>query len=193
MIRDDLSNKLIHLTSDNNDSTSVNNFLRIINSGILKGGSKYIKGGFKCICFSETPISKLGYILAQVNSKGFRYSPFGFMFDKRYMFELGARPVIYQTDNEFDSLPESIKYRHVRFDPSNGIDFTWEREWRLKIDSIKLDPDNVSVIIPKRKWIDDFKLDNTDFNRIYASLGDAGRLGINAIPWHFIALEDLGF
>jgi len=44
--------------------------------------------------------------------------------------------VIYQTDNDFNILPEELRWRHVRYEPAGdqAIDFTWEREWRMHCD-----------------------------------------------------------
>jgi len=39
-------------------------FNSILNEKQLRGGTGYIKGGYTCVCFTESPISKLSYILA---------------------------------------------------------------------------------------------------------------------------------
>ena len=67
-------------------------------------------------------------------------------------FELGGRPVIYQKDEEFYDLPENYRWRHVRFDPSNGVDYTWEREWRIQIDELPFDSSLVEVVLPDFEW-----------------------------------------
>jgi hypothetical protein len=83
MIRDDLSNRLIHLTKGDSDKAG-NTFLKIIKTKKLIGSAENIRGGHKVICFSEAPISKLGIILATPNAGSMRYRPFGLMFDKNY-------------------------------------------------------------------------------------------------------------
>lgn len=192
MYRDDLSNKLIHLTSDKEAKSGEQIFYDILNSGTLIGSSNTIRGGFKCICFSEAPISKIGLFLSRENSIRTKYSPFGVMFDKKYMFNLGARPVIYQPDKEFVQLNPDIQYRHVIFDPNNGIDWTWEREWRYKADKLQLYPNVVTLIVPKRDIVEQIKKDHNSSNQFYSTLDDVGRLGITTLPWHFLVLEDLG-
>ncbi|MCZ8355154.1 MAG: hypothetical protein O9340_10485 [Cyclobacteriaceae bacterium] len=192
MYRDDLSNKLIHLTSDKEAQSGEEIFYEILDSGKLIGSSKTIRGGFKCICFSEAPISKLGLLLSRENSIRTKYSPFGVMIDKKYMFSLGARPVIYQPNNEFVQLNNDNQYRHVIFDPNNGIDWTWEREWRYKADELSLDPSVVTLIVPTRDIVENIKESHNSGNQLYATLGDAGQSGITSLPWHFIVLEDLG-
>lgn len=54
MIRDDLSNKLIHLTNGDDPSAEAA-FLSIVEQRQLIGGSGCIRGRYKCVCFSEAP------------------------------------------------------------------------------------------------------------------------------------------
>lgn len=85
-----------------------------------------------------------------LRSKQFRrLQPYGVMFGKAYLFELGGRPVIYQPETDYDLLPASFRYRHVRYEPSGAspIDFTWEREWRLRADELHLHPESCSLIV----------------------------------------------
>lgn len=192
MDRDDLSTKLIHLTSDKLTQSGEESFFSIIESRTLVGSSKTIRGGAKCICFSEAPISKLGFLLSRKNETQTKYSPFGIMINKGYMFDLGARPVIYQPESEFVQLNRDNQYRHVRFEPNNGIDWTWEREWRYKADELFLDPSVVTLIVPTRDIVEQIKESHNSSNQFYAILGETGRLGITSLPWHFLVLEDLG-
>jgi hypothetical protein len=77
------------------------------------------------------------------------------MVPKRWLYPQGGRRVIYQPDYEFDVLPESHKWRHVRYelDADPRIDFSWEREWRIKIDVLPLPPGNAHVLVPSQSWI----------------------------------------
>jgi len=193
MIRDDLSTRLIHLTRDSEESTGEEKFLSILDDDKINGNTNLIKGGYRCICFSETPISKIGFILAQPNIHGMRYAPYGIMIDKNVLFNYGARPVIYQPDEDFENLKENQKYRHVRFEPHNNIDFTWEREWRLESDFFEIHPEEVTLIIPSRDIEEMLKQKQQSSNNMYSLLGEIGQLGMKQLPWHFIALEDLGY
>jgi hypothetical protein len=51
---------------------------------------------------------------------------FGLMFEKNWIFDRGGRPVIYQPESELDLLPENLRWRDVRFEPTGDkvIDFT---------------------------------------------------------------------
>ena len=122
MVRDDLSDRLIHLTrgASNDPKTNrdeaVGNLESILKDGALKGGDGFIKGSFKCVCFSEAPVSKLPYILAHAEAHGFKYSPYGVMVSKRWFFAQGGRPVIYGSSDEFDKLNSRDAFWADQFD-----------------------------------------------------------------------------
>jgi len=151
VIRGDLSDKLIHLTRGDSEQAAAATFLTILQEGKLRGGTGCIKGTFRCVCFSEAPLSNLSQILASPGAHGVRYKPFGIMLPKTWLFGRGGRPVIYQSDDEYSLLHDSQKYRHVRYAPDT-IDFTWEREWRIQTDELLLEPEHTTVVVPTRAW-----------------------------------------
>lgn len=186
--RDDLSNKLIHFAKGNHKQAA-DIFYSILSSEALKGGIGGIRGGYKCVCFTESPIAKLSYIFL---NKSFPYYPLGIMVDKKWLYEKGGRPVIYQSDDEFDLLGEDAKYKHKVYNPFfKNQDFSWEREWRIKTEELKLDPKKTTIIVPNRLWVDAFKKDHCIKQQgMVIALGECAP--IEELPWHFIALEDLG-
>lgn len=215
IIRDDLSDKLIHLVNKDSDEEPFNVLCKILEQNKLIGNIKYRRGSKKSICFSEAPINKIAQlIINSKNSKNFerrlRYAPFGVMVSKKWLFEKGGRPVIYQTDEEYDLLPPELQYKHVIFDLKNDKDYTWEREWRLKGNKLELDPDNTTIIIPTRKYADmliekhietvvkqcdnDVKLEmkTQQLTKVQVSHSVFNR-SLFKYPWHFVVLEDLGF
>ena len=204
MIRDDLSNKVIHFTRGSGKKYSKEfikkaneNFYSIITSGMLLGSAKNIKAGCKCICFTESPISKFPYIF---DDPDFCYAPLGVMVDKIWLFEKGGRPVIYQPDTEYNCLSESKKYKHKAYNPTNGIDFSWEREWRVALDKLPLDDTKVTYIVPNRRWEDGFKSRHTSMikgaqrGKMKYGTGKQEEIVnlVSDLKWHFIVLEDLG-
>jgi hypothetical protein len=192
MIRDDLSDTLIHLTRGSTYEEAAQTFTKILDEKRLVGGSGCIKSGFRCVCFSEAPLSKLSQILANPMSHGMRYKPFGVMVDKSWLFERGGRPVIYQPDSEFKLLHEDQKFRHVRYDPPSNVDFTWEREWRIQTEELSLELGTTTVVVPNREW-ERKVLDPHDQKIWRRALGGVGMpMSVITSPWHFIALEDLG-
>jgi hypothetical protein len=180
-MRDDVSDKLVHLTKGTSDDPQLHpeeaeaNLSSILTQKTLLGGRGFIKGSHRCVCFSEAPISKLSHILASRNDRDFKYQPYGVIVSKRWLFEEGGRPVIYGPDRDYKKLPDEMKYRHVRFWLSDeySVDHTSEREWRIKTNKLKISPEEVTIVVPDRKSKDKFiKLGHTE--------------------WHYIALSDLG-
>lgn len=196
MIRDDLSNKLIHLIRGDTVEDAFGKFQNILNEGKLRGGTGYIKGGYRCVCFTETPISKLGYVLANPEVANMRYRPMGIMLDKKWVFEQGGRPVIYQPTSDYERLPEELRYRHVCLElnrPGTPVDLTWEREWRLNKDELPLPIESTTVILPARYWREVLVEDHMrEIQGQVQVLGKDAALAVTPYPWHIIVLEDLG-
>jgi hypothetical protein len=190
VIRGDLSSRLIHLTRGDTARQAIASFLSIVRGGRLNGGTGHVRGGYRCVCFSEAPIAVIAQMVANQDS---RYAPLGVMVDKTWLFAQGGRPVIYQPESEFDALPEDIRYRHVRYDPVSGVDVTWEREWRIRTDSLELDPRATTFVVPSRAIIESLVDEHVDLQRYeVAALGDAAAEALSAYPWHFLSLDDLG-
>ncbi len=189
-IRGDLSNHLIHLTKRQPDIDEKNVFESIVNERRLRGSDTDIRGGYKCVCFSEAPIHVIARSLIGEDKKEFRYAPYGVMVSKNWLFSKGGRPVLYQPEAEYYLLNEESRYKHVKYDPINGTDYSWEREWRIKIDELPLDPKETTLIVPTRETIDNFINIHTQKN---SHLTDILGIPVNSqLEWHFIALSDLG-
>jgi hypothetical protein len=195
--RRDISSKLIHFTSGGNEDMAFQRLGRIVEERRILGTGEKIKGGYRCVCFSEAPLTSLKDGL--VNPEAYsRYSPFGIIFEKRWIFEQGGRPVIYQTDEEFEGLPEVYRWRHVRYEPhkERPIDFTWEREWRIKIDALKFEPSNAAIIVPNEDWAKRMIAEHEareDFNVfIYSQMMDDEMLAEQyrePFPWRIYLLK----
>jgi len=171
MSRKDISDYVIHFTKGDTPEDAFRRLQKIISDGFLLGSDGMIKGGYDCVCFSEAPIESLpnGLINPDYYS---HYSPFGIMFSKQFIFERGGRPAIYQPDNEFISLSESHRWRHVRYEPPE-IDFSWEREWRVKCESLQFDEESATIVVKNVAWIDRLKMEHEseqDFRVIEYSL-----------------------
>src|SRR5260370_2543510 len=127
--RFDISEKLIHFTSGVSPDDAFGRLLAIIGERRLTAGNRMIRGGYRCVCFTEAPLE--AFTDAFVRRVPFtRYSQFGLMFEKSWVYHCGGRPVIYQPESDFSLLPEEQRWRHVRFELTGeqAIDFTWERE-----------------------------------------------------------------
>ena len=101
----------------------------------------------------------------------------------------GGRPVIYQANDEYELLLEDQRYRHVRFEPDSGVDYSWEREWRIRADELALEHAGTTFIVPTREWAEEM------MDRWSGPIKRAAVLGIvwpSGPPSHFLVLEDLG-
>lgn len=149
-MREDMTDYLIHFTKGEDLERAYQNLKSIIDQSVVYGANAKIRDGSNCVCFSETPISsiKTGLLNPSFYSP---YSPFGIMTTKENIYNLGGRPVIYQAEAEFHQLSADNSWRHMRYEPPE-IDFTWEREWRLKADGYYFQPDNTQIIVPDNTW-----------------------------------------
>jgi hypothetical protein len=154
MSRTDISDSLIHFTGPGDDwNKAYQNLKSILSTLRIIAGTIMIKGQYPCVCFTEAPFPSLKQGLLNPDDYS-RYSPFGVMFQKAWVFEKGGRPVVYQTDEEYAALPESLRWRHVRYEPNTSppTDFTWEREWRIPCKELPFDPPEAKVIVPDSFW-----------------------------------------
>lgn len=153
MKRPDMSPYVIHFTKGDCFDDAFERFLKIVRERRLLGSSGFIKGEYNCVCFTEAPLSSVVDGLGNFKFN-VRYSPFGFMFEKKYIFREGGRPVIYQPDYEFLHLPETHRWRHVTYNPDseNPVDWTWQREWRMKTDEFYFDPQTASLVVPNEDY-----------------------------------------
>jgi hypothetical protein len=95
MSRLDISPYLIHFTSGESYEDAFTRLRKIIADRELIAGSRYIKGNYRCVCFSEAPLTSLTSGLVNEDYYS-RYSPFGIMVSKQWLFAQGGRPVVYQ-------------------------------------------------------------------------------------------------
>lgn len=58
--------------------------------------------------------------------------------------------------------------RHVTYDPvkEDSIDFTWEREWRIKTENLKINEENSTIVVPTEEWADAL-VDNFNWDIYY--------------------------
>ncbi len=86
-----------------------------------------------------------------------------------------------------------MRFRHKEYDPEKGVDYSWEREWRIHTDEFRLDPGLVTLVVPNRAWSDLIFRRHADAMQLTAHiLGEDAAFAIEKCPWHFLVLEDLG-
>jgi len=168
--RSDISMGIVHLTKGNDELSSIQVLIKILKEQKLIGSTNQVINGAQCgficgnhpvVCFQDVPLHSLSenilfeqHIREDDPNSPKRYTPFGLRFDKRYIFQKGGRPVIYEkTDVAKSFLPEEEYWRIVRLDLDNGnniIDWIHEREWRIKGD-LEFELGQVEVLLSNEK------------------------------------------
>tara|TARA_R110001592_G_scaffold210442_3_gene461939 strand:- start:2186 stop:2758 length:573 start_codon:yes stop_codon:yes gene_type:complete len=176
MARADLTNDLVHWIKGDSDAESFEVLRQIVFGRRLLGGAGHVKGGYRCVCFTEAPEDTFHAVSG-------RYRPFGIRVSKKWLYAQGGRPVIYQSDAEFGDLGESHRWRHVRYvpDAEPPIDFSWEREWRIRTDELELPPGESRIIVPHASWVDAITLEHSEEeqSRIYFESMSYGETVLN--------------
>jgi len=78
MSRADISPYLVHFTSGTTYEDAFTRLRKILSDRSLIAGSRFIKGNYRCVCFSEAPLTSLRDGLVNQDYYS-RYSPFGIM------------------------------------------------------------------------------------------------------------------
>ena len=207
LVRRDMGNLLFHFTRSSEENLNVkgrkkenaSSILRkILVEGKLMGTSGWTYGE-NCVCFTEAPIHEFNSIfslveLASIEDERPRYEPYGIAVNKEYLFRQGGRPVIYDHPDAFDELPKTHKYRFVPYDPEHGIDFTWEREWRIKTDFLKLDPGYSLVVVPTSSEAFELVYDFAEVQTEYDTYGEEAEVTgfYHEAKWLAVSLDLFG-
>lgn len=144
--RTDMSTALIHLTRETGKEKTSDILYKILKEKKIKGSttdSGFICGKEIAVCFQDIPLNSMCQNVFFEQKKReldsnykLRYRAIGILIDKKFAFQKGARPVIYEKTNIAKKiLPESEWWRIVNLDlndSNNIIDWTHEREWRVK-------------------------------------------------------------
>ena len=156
MERPDLTDDLIHFIRADTANAALHTLQAILQSRRLIGSARMVKGDHRVVCFSEAPLRFLGYAVGRGAPGHSRYQPIGIMAKKRWLYDRGGRPVIYQPDSEYAALGPAHQWRHVRFEPgaTPPIDFTWEREWRIHTPELPFASAEVTVVAPSQEVLD---------------------------------------
>lgn len=164
--RSDMSTSLIHLTRESSTLTMIDILYSILKDKKIKGSttsSGFIVGNEKAVCFQDAPLYSIcqNTFFEQKERKKdktykLRYRAVGLLFNKQFAYKKGARPVIYEkTDIAKAFLPSSEHWRIVNFNLENDnsiIDWTHEREWRIKGD-FEFELSDVTIIVIRQSHI----------------------------------------
>lgn len=171
--RTDLSSYVTHLTRATDNRTTLEVLLKILKEANIKASSPreaFIVGDRPAVCFQEAPPPSICQNVyfeqkyreqakAKAKAQGkevdlkVRYRAFGLMFYKPYVYAAGGRPVIYdQKEAAKKYLPEEEWWRIVSFNlsnPTDFIDWTHEREWRVPGD-FSFELSQATVVLTKQ-------------------------------------------
>ncbi|SPT99196.1 Uncharacterised protein [Lysinibacillus capsici] len=158
--RNDISAYLTHLTKPQGDLNSVEVLIKILKERKLLGSGRsgFIKGSEKAVCFQDAPLNGIGQnVLHEERMRKefggkIRYQAIGLMFSKPYIFKNGGRPVIYEDKELASELFDEVSWRVVTMDFNdlhNIIDWSHEREWRMKGD-FEFELSKVYVVLTNR-------------------------------------------
>lgn len=141
----DLSPTVTHLIKNQNISP-IDILSKISIDGYLKGSNRAILGEALVICFTEAPITEF-------TKEQKHFSQFGISIDKKYLFSLGGRPVIYQPATENKYIDPDLHWKIVKYDPISTIedgwaDWSWQREWRISCEKLHLSSEDCEFIVP---------------------------------------------
>ena len=164
--RSDFTCGIVHLTKPADGLNGFNILMKILREKVLIASTKgYICGYDPVVCFQDVPLQSLSenvyyeQDLAHDNGEDLRYSAFGLRFLKTDIYRDGGRPVIYDNSSDAKSfLPNEQYWRIVCFDLNNDknmIDWTHEREWRIKGD-YHFEWNQVEVLLSNETSFDKF-------------------------------------
>jgi hypothetical protein len=142
-------------------ATAEERMVQILIDGHLRA-TKVFGTNHPVLCFSE-PSEAARRVMLRDGVVAVRgpYAPWGLVFDRSWLIDAGARPVLYLSSEEMnrtDDLPIPLRSRRVRYDPGQS-DWLHEREWRICYrprDNPRLKLTHglvVGVIVGERNWV----------------------------------------
>lgn len=142
------------------------------------------------ISFSEAPLIELNKLFKLYqNYTNPRFAPFGIAVRKNWLFDLGGRPCIYSPKSEFEFIKDKQKFRLVKFSPPE-CDFSWQREWCINTNELKLVPENSLVIVPDEEAAFGLAYD-VEVDYEYEGFGEVSTHGWIERSWYSVSLADL--
>lgn len=135
----DMSGWLLHFTKGASGKCTLETILK----------QKKIISNKGVISFTESPLNLYIKSFDFFKPPNPLYAPYGIAIKKSALYDIGARPALYMTSKNEKYLRKKIKWRYVELDCPK-LDFTWQREWRLRLKKLKLNKTDVFIIIDSK-------------------------------------------
>lgn len=163
--RSDMTTGLVHLTKRTTKESALEILVKILKDKKLKAGNGFVCGKNKVVCFQDVPLRSISeniFYEQQVRSEtkcSVRYEPCGLRFSKVNVYEAGGRPVVYELTGTAKKLFEEGEHWRIvclnLSDLDNIIDWTHEREWRIKGD-FSFEWEDVEVLLSQEYSLNKF-------------------------------------
>ncbi|WP_155960607.1 hypothetical protein [Fischerella sp. PCC 9605] len=173
------------------------------------GFSSLLRQSFNTVCFTETPLTQIKQLTAEIKDRKIQLKPYGLVFWKEKLFDKGASPAIYINAkgtpikefilDEFDRVFEDVRqlkelkktekehyksivhYYSLINVVSDEHDFLWEREWRHHGDFYFDYTDVVAIIAENPQYFEKYCERNLDYNQ----LEDIEKIPIINPDWNY--------
>ncbi|MBI4773910.1 MAG: hypothetical protein HY788_06970 [Deltaproteobacteria bacterium] len=123
---------------------------RILREGRIRAGHRLIRGALDTVSFTECEPDEIRRLIRwQSALVRWSFEPYGIVFPKALLEEMGAVPVLYGDAQTYEALDEVQKFRFQHLDP-NRTDWSQEKEWRCRGDLMlsAVPGDRLRVIAP---------------------------------------------
>jgi hypothetical protein len=174
-VRHDLSDWLWHFTR--RDQHPFETLKTIVTEErILGSKDKFCEQ--TAVCLTEMPITEAIRQSLRLGEQMYnRFSDYGVGFRRAWIATIGGLPVIYQPNAMRSDLAPSSVWRHCEMDLQKGIDFSWQREWRVPIAELKFKPSDDVIIVVRteeeameiatKNWAFDYERDEVFYAVIW--------------------------
>ncbi len=137
----------------NSTHTAFDTLYRILDERLVRPSNRFIRGKERVVCFSEVPPSRLS-TLARWRKGLTRWSvePYGLGIATVTLWNLGARPVQYGSQEDFADVP--LGQRHLfQIQRSRNLPWDVEREWRVRgsVDLSLVPSQSIIIVVAVRE------------------------------------------
>jgi len=174
-VRHDLSDWLWHFTR--RDNQPFETLKQIVSMRHIRGSQDRFCE-HTAVCLTEMPITEAIRQSAILDESSYnRFSDYGIGFRKRWIASKGGLPVVYQPNDLRSELGHNSQWRHCEMDFEKGIDFSWQREWRVPVATLTFAASDDLLLVVRtaeeafqivnENWEVDFERDEFWFDHVW--------------------------